>query len=321
MVAYLALVLIYRGDFALEQFRYAVEFAFRLGVDGHEFGTVLLGEVHRTPPIWAYPVVLFFKTPLAFWLLLLTAIVVLGLRATDSTWRMLLSSRLRAPLVAIVIMGSTLVWSNASVASRYAIPLLVLLATVVAAGIGVLWTTASRPIRGGLAAALLVHVASALSFYPNFLAYVNEAGPDSNEAYKLFTSGNVDLGQGLLELKRWMREHDQEYVYLAYHGVGDPAGYGIRYVPLRSWFPLADDAWPAPDSIPKYAAISTHWLVDESASSPFASYRGQEPAAVVGHVFLIFETKGRPPLGLLEMNRASMTEESPQGRGHRVPAL
>jgi hypothetical protein len=299
-VTYIALVLIYRGDFALAQFRYAVEFAFRLGVDGHEFGTVLLGEVHRTPPIWAYPVVLFFKTPLAFWLLLLTAIVVLALRATQNTWGTLLSSRLRAPLVAIVIMGATLVWSNASVAARYAIPFMVLLATVVAAGIGVQWTRTYRPIRAGIVTVFLMYVASTLSFYPDFLAYVNEAGPDSDEAYKLFTSGNVDLGQGLLELKRWMGEHDQEYVYLAYHGVGDPAGYGIRYVPLRSWFPLADDAWPAPDSIPKYVAISTHWLVDESASNPFASYRGQEPAATVGHVFLIFETKGRPPLALLD---------------------
>jgi hypothetical protein len=145
------------------------------------------------------------------------------------------------------------------------------------------------------------HPVSALSYYPHFLAYTNEAGPGRDRGYELFTSANLDLGQGLLEMKRWMRANQEKYVYLAYHGVADPAGYGIRYVPLPSWFPL-DDAWPPPDSAPNYVAISVQWIAPGSdTNNPYVRYRTRTPAAVVGHVFMVYETGGRPPdlVGLL----------------------
>jgi hypothetical protein len=134
---------------------------------------------------------------------------------------------------------------------------------------------------------------STLSFYPHFLAYTNEWGPGRDQGWRLFSSSNLDWGQGLLELRTWMERWNQEYVYLASFGSGAPAGYGIRDVPLPHAAALPD-AWPAPAVPPRYAVISSHYIVPNAlGDDPFREFREVEFVASLGHVLFVYDLTGR----------------------------
>jgi hypothetical protein len=86
-----------------------------------------------------------------------------------------------------------------------------------------------------------------------------------------------------------MAENNQDYVYLAYFGSGVPAGYGIRYKPLEHAGALPD-IWPDPGTPPRYAVISSHFIVPNVAGEdPFGAYREKTPVATIGHVLSVYD--------------------------------
>ena len=61
------------------------------------------------------------------------------------------------------------------------------------------------------------------------ISYVNALGGGSEGGRRHFADSNVDWGQDLRRLKRWMGEHQVPEVDLAYFGTGDPRAYGIDF--------------------------------------------------------------------------------------------
>jgi hypothetical protein len=89
-----------------------------------------------------------------------------------------------------------------------------------------------------LAGTLLWSAADTALAYPHYLAYFNPL-VRSDRAYLCLVDSNLDWGQDLPGLKKWLsREHlDAEGsvpVYLSYFGEGSPAHYGIAAIPLLS---------------------------------------------------------------------------------------
>ncbi len=99
---------------------------------------------------------------------------------------------------------------------------------------------------GGLAAAALVwSVTSSLWIYPHSLSYFNElvGGPRGGHAY--LDNSNIDWGQDLLYLKRWLDRHPEAQPLGVAYDVPyvDPRILGITY----TWPPVGRDCWdPAP---------------------------------------------------------------------------
>jgi hypothetical protein len=89
----------------------------------------------------------------------------------------------------------------------------------------------STPLRGlGVTFLLIAAIASVLSVHPHYSSYFNEAagGPDHGQEHLL--DSNIDWGQDLLFLKRWLNEHTQEQpLKLAYYNIIDPRIVGIDY--------------------------------------------------------------------------------------------
>ena len=132
-----------------------------------------------------------------------------------------------------------------------------------------------------------------LSYYPNFLTYVSEYGPDRDHNYEVFADSSLDWGQGLLLLRDFMHEHTIDRVYLSYFGSAWPAGYGIDYQPLYSFFPLQNPK-PEPNRVPpRYAVISATNLTGTYfiGGDPFKQFREREPAYVLGHSLYVYEVK------------------------------
>lgn len=283
--AWVTLVLVYRGDLQLAEYRYALGFAF-----GHvtemAVPAFLLGE--RSLHGWWYffPVAFLYKTSAGFHVLLALAVMTLALhvRREPAT---ILASRLRAPIVALLIFGALLIRSDLNIGFRYALPALPLLCILTGAGIRRLWPTAARPLRGVIIGGALwaaIHVAS---YYPWFLSYISEYGPGREENHTVLVDSSLDWGQGLLALRDAMHEHDIPSVYLSYFGSALPAGYGIDYVPLPSFFALPPG--PPLQRPPVWIAVSaTNLSGTYFAGDLFERMRNARPDHIVANTIFLY---------------------------------
>lgn len=296
LAAYLGLVLIYRGDFTLDAFRYRFGLNMLHARVGHIAPAYLLGRQRMEGWWYFFPVAFLFKTPAA--LHALVALAGLGFfkarHALD--WRSWLRSPLRVPALAAAVYCAFLFRTSLNIGFRHALPAVVLLCILVAVGVARLWESGGRRVRAALLALLLAYAASSLSYYPHFLAYLSEYRPSRDQGYRVLVDSSFDWGQGLLALRDYMREEGIARVYLSYFGSALPDGYGIDYVPLPSFFPLP--AVPArPDAPrPAHVVISATNLVGlYLAGDPFAGLRDVPPERVLAHTLFVYRLSGPAP--------------------------
>ena len=284
---YLLLVLIYRGDFLLSEYRYALSFVFRQ-VTGTRAPSYLLGNV-STEGFWYYfPVAFLYKTSAGFHILLALALMYFGrhLRSVQQ----LLKSPLRVPAIGALVFGSLLLRSQLNIGFRYALPLLPLFAVIVAVGTFRVWQANWKRARVAIAAATALLILHPLSYFPHFLTYVSEYGPGRDRNYEVFADSSLDWGQGLLLLRDFMREHGISRVYLSYFGSAWPGGYGINYVPLYSFFQLPRLQSTGHEPPPQWVVISATHLTGTYfvGGDPFRQFRAQPPAYVLGNSLYVY---------------------------------
>ena len=78
------------------------------------------------------------------------------------------------------------------------------------------------------------YLISSLSIYPHYLAYFNELIGGPKNGYKYLVDSNLDWGQDLKGLKKYMVENNISKIKLSYFGSGDPSQYDIDYDYLPS---------------------------------------------------------------------------------------
>jgi hypothetical protein len=114
-----------------------------------------------------------------------------------------------------------------------------------------------------------------------------------DDGYRVLVDSSLDWGQGLLQLRDYLRREGIPRVYLSYFGSALPDGYGIDYVPLASFFPLPPPAAPADRARPSVVVISATNLVgNHLQGDPFAALRQRRPDHVVGHVMFVYRLDG-----------------------------
>lgn len=152
---------------------------------------------------------------------------------------------------------------------------------------GPIWTRA----LGGAACVWLAIAAAGI--YPDHLSYFNELACLPGEPEHIGWDGgsrcgpewladsNVDWGQGLPQLKAWLDANAPgKTVRLAYFGRYSPEGYGIQYEAAQKYL--------VPTPPRGLYAISSHIVAVGPEQGDFAWLR-EEPLAVVGHAYYIFE--------------------------------
>ena len=72
---------------------------------------------------------------------------------------------------------------------------------------------------------LVAHLASSLSAHPDYLPYFNELG--SGREHRLLSDSNLDWGQDLWRLGRYLDEQGVDDLYLKYWGTDAPESAGI----------------------------------------------------------------------------------------------
>lgn len=300
VVTYLTLVLIYRGSFSLSQFWWGISQNVEHASRGHGVVITLLGRRSLTGFWYFFPVAIILKTPAALHALALLAAI--GFWTTRRSVRKTgaadtRSSPLRGIVVAAVVFLAFLLEARLDIGTRHALPIMPLLAVLVAVGAARLFAAGPRLARWAVGVLSIAFVASTMAYYPWFLSYLTEYVPHRHQlGYRVMMDSNLDWGQGLRALHDWMQQHHVQRVYLSYFGSALPSGYGIDYVRLPSYFPLRAPPKPPPGAPnPKWMVVSaTNMSGAYLREDSFNFLRDAKPDYVLADCMYVFRVMKVP---------------------------
>ncbi len=260
-----------------------------------------------SPDGWWYyfPVTLALKMPLPTIGLAVVGSVALlrGSRATRAEAGDPLGPAARR-WAAIVIIGVPLAVLGVAMTSRLdlglrqVLPVYPFLLIQAGAGAGV-GLRLGRIGRTAVAAALAWAVISSTAVAPDYIAYFNEAAGGPGHGLDWLADSNLDWGQALRQLPRWLRARGIHEVNLCYFGTADPDAYPLRYVSLPGCEAFFAKRPPGAPRLPGYVAISaTHIAGVHQAPELRAWYRellarGRR-VGVVRHAIHVYEVPAEP---------------------------
>lgn len=229
----------------------------RHALAGH--GSFLLGQTSTTGWWYYFPVAIFYKTPISFFIFLILAIVFWKkIRAKESFDEIAL---IITPIIFLVFS----MFSKADLGVRHVLPIFPFLAVLASRSINLIDFSAVRIIKANtkkiipallFTVLILWYLLSSVSIYPNYLAYFNEFAGGPKDGYKILGDSNLDWGQDIFRIKKYLDEHQIDDGYILYPWGGDEAlrYYGINLKP----FP-----WDNQD-IKGYVVVSaTYWQLAE----------------------------------------------------------
>jgi hypothetical protein len=244
----------------------------------------LLGQ-RGTTGWWYYFIVTFLvKTPLS--LLILLALTPLCLR---KLWQ---ANPIALPflLVPVFLYFGVASWSRFNIGHRHILPILPFLIVVISALVP--WVLHRRAFeKVGLAIAAGWFLVSSVSIFPDYLAYFNELAGGPENGYKYLVDSNLDWGQDLKGLKRYLDQQGIRRLWLSYFGTASPAYYGIVYNYLPSYWIVRPnmDTEPTP-----YVAISATNLqgvylpVFGQDPKRFEAFKHRQPIAKIGYSIFLY---------------------------------
>jgi len=151
----------------------------------------------------------------------------------------------------------------------------------------------NKTIKTLLAVLAVVYLLIGLSVFPRYLSYFNiVSGGSQNGSFWLIDS-NLDWGQNLPGLKKYMDKNNIREIKLGYFGRVDPALYGIKYSlaekePREGIYAISIN----------YLVGRPYYLLTEDAKNLllvdmnyFENYRKLKPSAIVDHTIYIYDMR------------------------------
>lgn len=182
--------------------------------------TFLMGQYSTSGWLYYFPVVFLLKTPIPFIVLAVAALFSRNLRTRNIAFFLLIP--------ALVYFGMSC-FSKVQIGYRHIMPALPFL-TVLISG---LFYEMRKTIVRVIAGALLIWYALGTAYaYPWYVSYFNEYIGKADNGYLYLTDSNLDWGQGMKELSKYLKSRNISSVIMCYFGVSDPHYYGIKYRPV-----------------------------------------------------------------------------------------
>lgn len=244
----------------------------------------LLGETYQLGKLHFFPVAFLVKSSTALLLGLLACAGILVRNARGRPWlRALRELDYRWLLVTVppVFYFVLCLKSDLNSGIRHLLPIFPFLFAFAAAFL-VRYAPRWLP-----AAVLALLVAESALIYPHYLEFFNWPSGGAANGHRYLVNANLDWGQNLRRLKRYLDEHGIGEVYMAYHGRCEPEYYGIRWQPLR------------PDLTPEeqrdfdgVAVISASYLKDLYIfDGSFRWLDEMEPSGRVGYSIFVYDLR------------------------------
>jgi len=176
--------------------------------DGHD--AYLFGRYNGHGWWYYFPVILFYKTPIPFLLLFAwgCAAVFLYRRGT--------LRETAEPLILFAVLLLSVLPTSINIGIRHVLPLYVFASAVAAHGVVAAWRATETFGRTAMAGLLLWLAINSFAAHPDYIAYFNEFAGE-NPA-RIATDSNLDWGQDLLRLARFVRQEHIGFFRIAYDG-------------------------------------------------------------------------------------------------------
>jgi hypothetical protein len=232
------------------------------------------------------------KTPLPEIALIAAGCVLAVVRAWRGAWAY------AAVLVAALYYYACALAAHLNIGHRHLLPMYPFLITL--AGCAAAAMIARARLRYAAFALYAWLAWGTLHIAPHYLAYFNELAGGARGGIDFLVDSILDWGQDLPGVKRRMDEHGVRRIYLSYFGSGMPEYYGIDYVALPSFMPLARPLTDKLDpNVIRYLAVSATnlqkvYMGAVGAPETFVDFldylrEQREPAAVIGGSIYVYD--------------------------------
>ena len=252
-----------------------------------------------------FPVLYVFKEPLAWWLLVAgLAAGVAAARAVSFDRQTLFGRFEEVALVSwIVLYWVMCLRSRLNVGVRHLLPtypFAALLLAALAAAVLRRRPRAAWPI--GLLAG--VYALSTLSIHPSYLAFYNTLAGGPTGGRRLAVDSNLDWGQDLLRLERWLRARGIQRIEVDYFGGGHVAhdlkgiGFDTRAYERPEIFAETEADFLARGDSEGWIAVSVSMLQTALGDTRPTRYRwlvSHPPVAVIGHSIVVWRVTEPAP--------------------------
>lgn len=251
--------------------------------------TYLFGKVYPHGQWFYFPAAFLIKTSLSliiFLLLLPVATVARGARYRRELWFLMLP-----PVVYLAVAMS----SGLNIGVRHILPLYPFL--MILAG----WTAAElvryrRRWRYGVACVLAFGAVSSIRSFPVYLSYANELWGGPANTYRYLADSNVDWGQQLHAVKKYLDSRHVQNCWFAYFAdvVADPRYYGIpcnRLTTIASvWLQPSIDVPPSIDGpVLISASVLSGYEFGPGPLNPYDQFLRLTPTAIIEHGVFVFD--------------------------------
>jgi len=231
----------------------------------------LMGHLMRRGPWYGNELAFLMKTPVPFLILLALALY----RVVRD--RLYADARYYTLLIAVLAVVAADMLSRFSIQVKYVLSVYPFFIVLIGSAFD--WRALQRRAWKILFASLsLWYAAGTVLIFPHYLAYFNEIVGGPENGYRCLAASNLDWGQGLKMLKRYIDEQGIGRIRLAYFGTADPRYYGIEY-----------DELP-PDSPQKgWIAVSATYL--QGAHTKRGGYdwlKRYSPCAKIGYSIFVY---------------------------------
>jgi hypothetical protein len=137
------------------------------------------------------------------------------------------------------------------------------------------------------------YLLSSVSIYPHYLAYFNEYVGGPANGYKYLVDSNLDWGQDLKGLKRYMESRNIGKVKLAYFGIADPQYCGISYEPISDQDLLDLEEGQLTRGVFAISATFLQGLYLPHERDRYQWFRNRPPTAQIGYSIFVYEVDCR----------------------------
>ena len=260
------------------------------------YTSYLLGKVYAHGVWFYFPVAFLIKSTVGVLALLLLTLGVIATRRLNR-WREIVF--LVVPVIFYLLVAMTV---GMNIGVRHILVVYVFLYVLTG---GAAWTLIQRSRKWAYAVGvlLLVHAASSVLAFPNYIPYANEFWGGPSQTYKYLTDSNSDWGQQLKSVKQYLDQRGVKECWFLYfaEGVAEPSYYGIPCKPLPTistlWLNLPIDV---PTSIDGPVLISASNLsgveFGPGPLDPYGQFKLLKPTTVIDRGVFVFDGKFDLPL-------------------------
>ncbi len=260
------------------------------------YTSYVLGKVYAHGVWFYFPVAFLIKSTVGVLALFLLSLGVIATRRLNR-WREILF--LVVPVIFYLLVALTV---GMNIGVRHILVVYVFLYVLIG---GAAWVLIQKSRKWGYAIAVLVliHAASSLLAFPNYIPYANELWGGPSQTNKYLTDSNSDWGQQLKSVKQYLDRRGVKECWFLYFaaGVVEPSYYGIPCKPLPTistlWLNLPFDV---PNSIDGPVLISASNLsgveFGPGSLDPYGQFKQLTPTAVIDHGVFVFDGKFDLPL-------------------------